>query len=204
MLTIYGMTDSGNCYKPRLLAALLGVPFRHVEVSTLDGGTGAAWFRAKTPIGKVPLLEMADGRLLPESNAMLWLLGEGTAFVPADPFDRAKMLAFLFFEQYDHEPNVAVRRSLLRYAPVRGEAPPERLAATLEGGTKALGVLEEALAASPFLVGDRPSLADIALYAYTHLAEEGGFELLRFPAVSEWLRRVEALPGYRPLGWTPA
>lgn len=204
MITIYGMADSGNCYKPRLLMALLDRRFRHVEVSFLDGGTGSPDFLARNPNGKVPLLETADGRLLPESNAILAFLGDATEFVPADPFDRATMLAWMFFEQYSHEPNVAVRRSLLIYPRSEARTTPDELAATLAGGRKALGIMERRLAQADFLVTDRATLADIALYAYTHVAEDGGFDLSETPAVTRWLTRIAALPGYRPMGWLPA
>jgi glutathione S-transferase len=203
MITIFGMADSGNCYKPRLLMALLGRPFRHVEVSWLDGGTASPEFRRKSPIGKVPLIETPDGRVLPESNAILFYLGEGTRFIPEDRFERARMLAWMFFEQYSHEPNVAVRRSLLRYPEMAEMATPERLAATLEGGRKALAVMEERLAAHDWLVEPGPSLADIALYAYTHVAGEGGFDLSATPGIGAWLARIEALDSYRPRDWLP-
>ncbi|WP_108661693.1 glutathione S-transferase family protein [Acuticoccus kandeliae] len=201
MVTIYGMTDSGNCYKPRLLMALTGRPFRHVEVSFLDGGTQDPAFTAKNPNAKVPLLEEEDGRLLPESNAMLLYLGEDTPFVPQDRFERALMASWMFFEQYSHEPYVAVRRSLILYRTM--EATPEQLASTLTAGNKALGVMETRLAQSPFLAGETPSLADIALYAYTHVAPQGGFDLGEFPGIGRWLAAIEALPGYKPLDWHP-
>ncbi|MEF2551051.1 glutathione S-transferase family protein [Aurantimonas sp. A2-1-M11] len=203
MITIHGMADSGNCYKPRLLMALLGRPFRHAEVSWRDGGTASKAFRQKTPIGKIPLLETGDGRFLPESNAILCHLGEGTRFVPDDAFERARMLAWMFFEQYSHEPNVAVRRSLLCYPEMADVATPERLASTLRGGNSALEVMEERLAGHDWLVGDAPSLADIALYAYTHVADEGGFDLAAFAGIRGWLARVTALDGYRPRDWLP-
>lgn len=203
MITIHGMADSGNCYKPRLLAALIGLPFRHNEVSFLDGGTARPAFRAMAPLGKVPVLQLDDGRALPESNAILTYLGDGTAFVPQDRFAHAEMLAWMFFEQYSHEPNVAVRRSLTVYPALAAAATPERMAATLEGGRKALGVMELRLAAHEWLVFDAPSLADIALYAYTHVATEGGFDLGETPGVARWVERVAALPGYRPMTWLP-
>ncbi|NDW03261.1 glutathione S-transferase family protein [Jiella pacifica] len=203
MITIYGMPDSGNCYKPRLLCALTGRPFRHVGVSTEDGGTQQPGYLAKNANGKVPLLELEDGRCLPESNAMLFYLGEETAFVPADPFDRAAMLSWMFFEQYSHEPHVAVRRSLRIYPRLAAYATEERLAATMTGGLKALAVMERRLAGQDWLAGSAASLADIALYAYTHVAEEGGFDLSAFPAIGAWLTRIEALPGHRPMNWLP-
>lgn len=204
MTTIYGMPDSGNCYKPRLLMALLGRPFRHVEVSSRDGGTQQADFLAKNPNGMVPLLELDDGRLLAESNAILCYLADGTALVPADAFDRAHMLQWMFFEQYSHEPNVAVRRALLTNPARREQATPEKLAATLAGGNRALAVMSAQLDQTPYLAGTTPTLADIALYAYTHCAGEGGFDLARFPAIQRWLGQVEALAGYRPMSWLPS
>ncbi|MEC5290866.1 glutathione S-transferase family protein [Aurantimonas sp. C2-6-R+9] len=203
MITIHGMQDSGNCYKPRLLMALLGKPFHHVEVDSLDGSTRRPAFLALNPIAKVPVLELEDGRTLPESNAILAYLGEGSAFVPADPFERATMLSWMFFEQYSHEPNVAVRRSLLVYPSRKAQATPERLAETLDGGNKALAVMETALTQSNWLVGDAPTLADIALYAYTHVADQGGFDLAAYPGIRAWLSRIEALPGYQPMTWLP-
>ena len=203
MLTIYGMKDSGNCYKPRLLCALTRKPFRHVEVSTIDGSTRLPAYLAKNPNGKVPLLEFEDGRFLPESNAILSYLGEDTAFVPHDLFERATMLSWMFFEQYSHEPHIAVRRSLHVYAHRKADATPERLAATLTGGMAGLGVMERRLTDSPFLAGDASSLADVALYPYTNMAPEGGYDLSAFPAVVKWLRRIERLDGFRPIDWLP-
>lgn len=203
MIAIYGMPDSGNCYKPRLLCALAGRPFRHVEVSTRDGGTASPDFRAKTPIGKVPLLETEDRRFLPESNAMLTYLGEGTVFMPTDPFTRAEMFAWMFFEQYSHEPNVAVRRSLTIYPELAEVASQARLAETLEGGRKALGVMETRLSKADWLAGEAPSLADLCLYAYTHVAAEGGFDLEAYPGILRWLKRIEGLSGYKPMDWLP-
>lgn len=203
MMTIYGMADSGNCYKPRLVAALLAIPFRHIEVSFLDGGTQTAGFRAKNPIGKVPLMELDDGRRLPESNAILCYLAEGSTFLPIDPFERATVLSWMFFEQYSHEPSVAVRRSLLRYASMRGAASPERLAATLAAGRQALAVMEGRLAGADWLVGEQPTVADLALFAYTHTAGEGGFDLGETPGIVRWLARIKGLPGFVPQTWLP-
>ncbi|WP_102958890.1 glutathione S-transferase family protein [Mangrovicella endophytica] len=204
MITLYGMHSSGNCYKPRLLLALTGRPFRHVEVDSIDGSTKKPEWLAKNPNGMVPLLELEDGRRLPESNAILFYLGKGSSFVPQDPFERAEMLAWMFFEQYSHEPNIAVRRALHVYPERRAGATPERLAQTLEGGNKALGVMQQRLHERPFLVGDGPSLADIALYAYTHMADKGGFDLSAFPGITAWLKRIEHLPGFQPIDWLPA
>jgi len=204
MLTLYGMTDSGNCYKPRLLLAKLGRPFRHVEVSTVDGGTKTPDYLAKNPNGKVPLLELEDGRLLAESNAILLHLAEGTRFLPADAFERAHCYQWLFFEQYSHEPQVAVRRSLVKYPHLAAFATGKRMAALLEGGNKALAVMEDRLSTAPFFAGETLSVADVALYAYTHDAGTAGFDLARFPFVSAWLSRVAADEGHVEIGWKPA
>lgn len=203
MITIYGMTDSGNCYKPRLLMAKLGRPFRHVEIDTRTGATREDSYLRMNPNGKVPLLELEDGRRLAESNAMLLFLAEGTRFLPSDPWGRALVNQWLFFEQYSHEPHVAVRRSLMKYAERHADATPERLAATLAGGLKALGVMERQLAETPFLAGSAISAADLALYAYTHDAGTAGFDLRAFPRIGDWLHRVEADPGHQPMTWLP-
>jgi glutathione S-transferase len=204
VITIHGMTDSGNCYKPRLLLAKLGIPFRHAEVSSLDGSTRRPDFLKKNPNGKVPLLELEDGRLLAESNAILLYLAEGTRFLPGERYERALVCQWLFFEQYSHEPYIAVRRALLKYPERTAEATPERLAATLAGGNRALQVMQTQLEQTPFIAGDTLSIADIALYAYTQDAAFAGYDLAAFPAVAAWLDRVAADPGHVPLGWTPA
>lgn len=203
MITIYGMVDSGNCYKPRLLMAKLGRTFRHVEVSPYDGGTRTDAFIAKNPNAMVPLLEFDDGRLLAESNAMLLHLGEGTRLVPQDAYVRALAYQWLFFEQYSHEPYIAVRRALLTFPNRKKDATPERLQQTLDRGVKALGVMEKRLAEAPFFAGGEMSVADIALYAYTHVADEGGFDLSAYPAVTAWIGRVEKDPGHVPMDWLP-
>jgi glutathione S-transferase len=203
MLTLYSQQTSGNSYKPRLLMALLGIPFKVVDVDTYDGSTRTPEFLAKNPIGKVPLLEFEDGRRLAESNAILLHLAEGTAYLPADPFERAKAYEWLFFEQYVHEPSIAVRRSVLTAPERAAERTPERLRELLEAGNRALAVMERRLSGADWLAGSRYSVADIALYAYTHLAEEGGYDLAATPNVSAWLARVAAQPGHVPLDWRP-
>lgn len=202
-MKIYGMTDSGNCYKPRLLLAKLGRDFEHVEIGSGDAGTRSAAFLAKNPNGMVPLLERDDGRVLAESNAILLHLAEGTPLLPADAYERALAYQWLFFEQYSHEPYIAVRRALMTNPRRAAEATPERLEATLVRGNRALGVMESRLARSPFFAGETMSVADIALYAYTHAAGEGGFDLAAYPAVGAWLARVAADPGHVPMEWTP-
>lgn len=204
MLTLYGMTDSGNCYKPRLLLAKLGIPFRHVELSAIDGATRRPDYLARNPNGKVPLLEFEDGRTLAESNAILLHLGEGTRFAPADAYDRALVYQWLFFEQYSHEPQIAVRRSIIKYPERAGPVSAARMAALLDGGHRALAVMEERLSTAAFFAGERISVADLALYAYTHDAASFGFELARFPFVSAWLSRVANDEGHVEIGWKPA
>jgi glutathione S-transferase len=203
VITIYGMTDSGNCYKPRLLMAKLARPFRHVETNSMDGSTRSPDFLTKNPNGKVPLMELEDGRMLAESNAMLLYLAEQTRFIPTQRYERAVVYQWLFFEQYSHEPYIAVRRALTKFPERAKDATPERLASTLAGGNKALGVMENQLKRTPFLAGDAISVADIALYAYTHDAGLYGFDLGAYPAVSAWLERVKADEGHVPLNWVP-
>lgn len=203
MLTLYSQQDSGNCYKPRLLMALLGIPFRLEDVDSMAGATRDPDFMAKNPNGKVPLLIFPDGRMLAESNAMLLHFAEGTDYIPRDAFDRAKLYEWLFFEQYSHEPAVAVRRSLLVYPQRRAQATPERLAALLDAGNRAFGVMEQRLGTADWLAGEAYSIADMALYAYTHMAATGGYDLSRFPGITAWLGRVASQPGHVPIEWRP-
>lgn len=203
MFTLYSMIDSGNCYKVRLLMAKLGMPFRHVEMYAFDGSTRQPNFLLKNPNGKVPVLELEDGRTLAESNAILLYLAEGTRFLPEERYERALVNQWMFFEQYSHEPYIAVRRSLLKHAERAAQVTPEKLAFLLEGGNRALHVMETALRDNPFIAGKTISAADIALYAYTHDAAAGEFELTAFPRVSQWLNRVAADPGHVPLEWVP-
>ncbi len=203
MLTLYSQQISGNSYKPRLLLALLKVPFRIVDVNTYDGTTRKSDFLAKNPIGRVPLVEFEDGLRLAESNAILLHFAEGTKYLPADSYDRAKAYEWLFFEQYEHEPSIAVRRSLLT-APERAHLKtPERLAQLLEKGNTALAIMEKRLAQADWLTGDACSVADISLYAYTHCAGEGGYDLSAFPGVSAWTKRVAGQPGHVTIDWRP-
>jgi glutathione S-transferase len=202
-MILYGMIDSGNCYKPRLLMAKLGIAFTNVEVSSHTGDTRTADYVAKNPNAMVPLLELDDGRRIAESNAILFYLSEGTRFLPVDKYERALAYQWLFFEQYSHEPYIAVRKALLTFPERAKDATPERLASTLERGNKALRVMNRHLEGHAFFAGDAYSVADIALYAYTHTAEMGGFQLDAYPAVADWLKRVEADPGHVPLEWLP-
>ncbi len=202
-MILYDMIDSGNCYKPRLLMAKLGIPFTRVEVSSHTGETRKADFVAKNPNAMVPLLELDDGRHIAESNAILLYLAEGTRFLPADRYERALAYQWLFFEQYSHEPYIAVRKALLTFPERAKDATPERLALTLERGNKALGVMNLWLAQHAFFAGGAFSVADIALYAYTHTAEQGGFQIDAYPAVAAWLKRVEADPRHVRIDWLP-
>jgi glutathione S-transferase len=183
--------------------AKLGQPFTHVEVSSHVGATRSAEYLAKNPNGMVPLLELDDGRLLAESNAILIYLAEGTRFLPADRYRRGLAYQWLFFEQYSHEPYIAVRKAILTFPERAKDATPERLELTLTRGNKALGVMEKQLSKTPFFAGGEMSIADIALYAYTHDAHKGGFDLGAYPAVSAWLERVRADPGHVPEEWLP-
>ncbi|MEI9417710.1 glutathione S-transferase family protein [Mesorhizobium sp. Cs1321R2N1] len=202
-MILYSMIDSGNCYKPRLLMAKLGLAFTTVEVSSHTGDTRKADFVAKNPNAMVPLLELDDGRRLAESNAILLYLAEGTRLLPADKYERGLAYQWLFFEQYSHEPYIAVRKALLTFPERAADATPERLAVTLERGNKALGVMNTYLENNAFFAGAF-SIADIALYAYTHTAEQGGFQLDAYPAVAAWLGRVEADAGHVPIEWVPS
>ena len=199
MLVVHGMADSGNCYKVKLALEQLAIPYRWNEVSTANGGTRTPAFLARNPNGQVPTLELEDGSFLPESGAILHYLAEGTPLLPAGRLERARVLQWMFFEQYSHEPSIAVARAILRYlppdSPRRAELP--RLQ---ERGRKALGVMQQHLAREAFFAAGRYTIADIALYAYTHCAADGGFDLGAFPAVQSWLGRVRAQPRHVPLG----
>jgi glutathione S-transferase len=199
MHTVFGMADSGNCYKVKLALEQLKLPYRWVEVSTAKGETRTQEFLARNPNGQVPTLQLEDGQYLPESGAILCYLAEGTPLLPAQRLERARVLQWMFFEQYSHEPCVAVARAILRYQPPDSPRRAE-LARLRERGDKALAVMELHLAREPFFAAGRYSVADIALYAYTHCAADGGFELARYPAVVAWLARVRSQPGHVPLG----
>lgn len=193
--TLYDFPGSGNSYKPYLLLHLLGRPFRHVKLDILAGDTRTAAFLEKNPNGKIPVLEFADGRCLAESNAILFHLAEGTEYLPADPWDRAKTLQWMFFEQYSHEPAIAVLR-FIRHFETPGPANSEYEASLEAKSYAALDVMEQNLAAADFFAAGRYTIADIALYAYTHVAAEAGLDLERYPAVRAWLARVASVPGH--------
>ena len=200
-LRLHGMTGSGNCYKPALLMRQLGMPFEWQEVDILKGGSRTPEFLARNPNGKVPLLEITDGgetRALAESNAMLCYLAEGTALLPEDRWPRAQVLQWLFFEQYSHEPYIATVRFWVKYLGKQDEWR-EKIAEASKKGYAALGVMERQLAQTPFLAGPDYTIADIALYAYTHVAHEGHYSLQAYPAVRRWLGRVEGQPHFVPM-----
>jgi len=197
MLTLYGFLRSGNVYKVRLLLAQLGIPHRRVEVSQLTADTARPEFRAINPIGKVPTVVFDDGRMLSESGAILHYLAAGTRFWPDDRWQQAQVLRWMFFEQYSHEPAIAVNRFLRVYT-----GPDDRtsqIAANHRRGTHALAVMDAHLQEARWFGGDACSIADIALYAYTHVADEGGFDLAPLANVRRWLDRVRGQPGHIPL-----
>jgi len=197
MLRLYDYLPSGNGYKVRLLLTQLGLPFERVELDILKSETRTAAFLEKNPNGRIPLLELDNGELLAESDAILFYLADGTAFLPSDRFARARILQWMFFEQYSHEPNIATLRFWMH-----SELTEERRT-MLDGkrklGYAALDVMEQHLRGRTFFVGARYSIADIALYAYTHVAPEGGFDLSGFPTVRSWLNRVRAQPRHIPI-----
>ncbi|MFG1497176.1 glutathione S-transferase family protein [Saccharospirillum sp. HFRX-1] len=197
-MKIYGDHQSGNCYKVELLCSLLSQSFEWVDINILNHETAATAFLAMNPNGKIPLLELDDGRCLWESNAIINYLATGSDLLPVDAFALAKVQQWQFFEQYSHEPNIAVARFIAKYLGL----PDDRRAdyeAKQAGGHKALRVMETQLQQTLFLTCDQLTTADISLYAYTHVAHEGGFDLAVYPAIQAWLGRVEALPGYRAM-----
>lgn len=195
MLTLYSMQLSGNSYKVRLVLARLGIPYRLVEVDILKGETRTPQFLAKNPDGHVPLLELENGHRLAESNAILIYLAEGTRYLPADKLARAEVLRWMFFEQHSHEPAIAAARFWLHLVNGRGLRANE-IDRWMEEGYAALQLMERHLSGNAFFVGDQVTVADLALYAHTHVAPEGDFDLSGFPAVNDWLTRVAAEPGH--------
>jgi glutathione S-transferase len=190
---LYDSPPSGNCYKVRLLLTQLGIAFERQEVDTRQRGGRDDLLGGKNPALRVPVLELDDGRHLAESNAILWYVADGTPYVSGDPYERAKTLQWMFFEQYDHEPNVAVvrHRTMLGHLDDYPDSEQRR-----DRGYAALAAMEQQLDGFDYFVGDRYSIADIALYAYTHVAHEGGFDLDAYPAISAWLDRVANQPGH--------
>jgi glutathione S-transferase len=202
MLTLYDYADSGNGFKIRLLLAQLHQPFERVELDILANETHTPEFLAKNPNGRIPVLELYDGTCIAESNAIMWYLAEGSAFVPTGRLQRAQVLQWMFFEQYSHEPYVATPRFIVKHLPVdsprRAELPDR-----MSRGRAALAVMETHLAHNRFFVAETYSIADIALYAYTHVAHEAHFDLTPYKAVRAWIERVASQPGYVPLTSPP-
>lgn len=199
MLRLYDNLTSGNGYKVRLLLHKLAIPYERIELDIYSGQTRTPVFLAKNSNGRIPTLELEDGTVLPESNAILWYLADGTPYLPDDRMDRAQVLRWMFFEQYSHEPNVAVVRHWVAH---HGELSAEQtmlLPTKRQLGYEALAVMEQHLSTRRFFVADRFGIADIALYAYTHVAGEGGFDLSGYQHVTAWLARVADQPPHIPI-----
>ncbi|PIE45116.1 MAG: glutathione S-transferase [Gammaproteobacteria bacterium] len=194
-LKIYGDKKSGNCYKIQLTCSLLGIEYEWIDIDILAGDTQCDSFLSKNPAGKIPLLELDDGRHLSESNAIINYLANGSNLLPTDDFLLAKVQQWQFFEQYSHEPYIAVARFIQKYLNLPTERLDEYRSKQI-GGHKALTVMNDHLRNNYFLVGNAITTADISLYAYTHVAYEGGFELEHYPYIDTWLKRIENMPNY--------
>ncbi len=202
MITVYGYSPSGNCHKLRILLRQLGrrldQDYRWIETDSAHGATRTPEYLAKNPNGRVPMIELDDGRIMVESNAILCWLAEGTQYFSGDAWQRAQALSWMFFEQYSHEPYIAVARFICGWAPMdsprRADLPKLR-----ERGHQALAVMEKHLTANAWFNCERYGIADIALFAYTHCADDGGFDLAAYPAIQAWLDRVRAQPGFVPM-----
>jgi glutathione S-transferase len=193
---LYDNPMSGNCFKVRLLFSLLGIECERRELDVVDRSDRQEVLGELNPGLRVPTLVLDDGRPLAESDAILVYFADGTEYLPEDRYARAQALQWMFFEQYSHEPNIAVLRF---WAEAGIEGDPREVAAKLEGGYRALEAMERHLSGREFFVGEAPTVADLALYAYTHVAREGGFEMGRFESIAGWLERIRALPGYVPI-----
>ncbi len=198
---VYGMASSGNCHKVKMALEHLRLPYQWREIDTLKGETRTPSFLAMNPNGKVPVLGIDQKTYLPESNAILWYLGESTTLVPQDKFQRARVLQWMFFEQYSHETAIAVARYIRAFLKKPDDA---RLPGLEKRGYEALGVMDRYLAEREYFAGDALSIADLALFAYTHKADEGGFDIAPYPAVVAWLDRVAAAPGISTMPSPPA
>ena len=198
MITVHGFSSSGNCHKLRLLLEQLGRDYRWIETDSSRGETRTPAFLAKNPNGRVPLIELDDGRRMAESNAILCWLAEGTPYFAGDAWQRAQALSWMFFEQYSHEPYIAVARFIRGWTPA-GSPRRADLPMLRERGHQALAVMERHLLSAPWFTGADYGIADIALFAYTDVAGEGGFDLAPYPAIRDWLARVRATPGFVPM-----
>ncbi len=195
MITVHGFSLSGNCHRVRLLLEQLDRPYRWVEVDIIAGDTRTPAYLAQNPNGKVPMLELDDGRILAESNAILYWLAEGSAYLPADAWQRAQAMSWMFFEQYSHEPYIAVARFIRGWTPIDSPRRAE-LPRCIERGHQALAVMEQHLLSHPWFTGPGYGIADIALFGYTDVAADGGFDLSPYPAIRDWLARVRTTPGF--------
>ena len=200
MYKVYGDILSGNCYKIKLLMGLLDIGHEWIHVDILAGETRTDAFRSMNPNMKIPVLDLGDGRHLSESNAILNFLADGTDYLPADAYNRARVLQWQFFEQYSHEPFIATARFINKYLGLPKERE-EEYYGKHEGGYKALSIMEQQLKQTRYLTGDSFTIADISLYAYTHVAHEGGFNMEEFTNIRRWFGAVESLPGY--IGMAP-
>ncbi len=194
-MKIYGDIHSGNCYKLKLLCSLLSIPHRWIAVDILNGETQTPEFLQMNPDGKIPLLVVEGGECLAESNAILFYLAQNSHLLPEDDLQLARVLQWQFFEQYSHEPYIAVARFIARYLGLPEDRKEEYENKQVDG-YRALDVMELSLRRGQFLVGNQCTIADISLYAYTHVADEGGFDLSQYPAILEWLKRIQSLDGY--------
>ncbi|MCL1068576.1 glutathione S-transferase family protein [Shewanella olleyana] len=194
-MTVYGDEKSGNCYKIKLTLNLLNINYQWQNVDLMKGETKTAEFLAKSPQGKLPIIELADGRVLAESNAIIGYLAKDSMLIPNDEFDKALMYQWMFYEQYTHEPCIAVARFIQLYQNMPAERQSEYEALHAKGG-QILTLLNEQLSDKPFVIGSQFTLADIALYAYTHVAHEGGFDLIHYPNINKWLEQVSKQKGY--------
>lgn len=198
MYIVHGNISSGNCYKVKLLMQLLGIEhqWQHVDLFKKSSReTNSAKFLAINNMGQVPVLQISEKEYLPESNAILNYLAEGTEYLPADQLTRARVLQWQFFEQHSHEPYIAISRNIRKFEGMPDHKM-ERYKSLHQGGHRAFVIIEKQLSYSQFLVGDSPTIADISLYAFTHVADEGGYELTPYPKIKKWMNRIKALPNY--------
>jgi len=200
-MKLYDYLPSGNSYKVRLLLSYLNLSYEWVNLDIIAGDTQTGEYKSKNPVGQIPLLELSDGRRIAESNAILYFLGEGTPYWPSNAFDQAKCLQWMFFEQYKHEPTIAVARFIHNYFM---ETRADELESLTQRGYAALDIMEAHLSAHHWFVGSGPTLADISLYAYTHVAGDGGFDLDKYPFILAWLARFEEHPKHILITDTPA
>ncbi|GAA4361855.1 glutathione S-transferase family protein [Kangiella marina] len=197
-MKVYGDTRSGNCYKTQLIMSLLDIEHEWVHINILKGDNLSDEFQAKNPNGKIPVLELDDGRFISESNAIINYLAAGSTYYPSDRFAHAEVLQWQFFEQYSHEPYIAVARFIAKYLGMPAERRDE-FVSKQEGGYKALKVMEQHLNKHDYFVNNRLTTADMALFAYTHVADEGGFELNQYPAIQRWIKRIQSEPKFIPM-----